>query len=65
MRSRLFEYWYSAYENKACYSMFATEFIQDGVENHASVIVRNDNPLLPDLMYEFYETVKWLDEKPN
>lgn len=65
MRSRLFEYWFRTSEYKAMFSTFSTSFVDEGVENFASVIVRNDNPDLPKIMLEFYETLHHLESKPN
>lgn len=66
MRSRLFEYWFKAYEEKVKYTMLSTSFMEeDGIENFTSVIIRNTNPDLAKLMCEFYETIEKINQKPS
>ena len=59
VRSRLFSYWFDAYEYNSRYSIH-TICIKDeeGVSNFAALIIRNDNPLILEIVSEFMETAK-------
>ena len=65
VRSRLFSYWFDAYEYNSRYSIH-TICIKDeeGVSNFAALIIRNDNPLILEIVSEFMETAKALQQKP-
>ena len=64
MRSRLFSYWFNAYEYNTRYSMVTTCIPDDeGIDNFAALIVRLDNPLLVEIVNEFTSTAKILREK--
>ena len=64
MRSRLFSYWFNAYEYNTRYSMVTTCVPDDeGINNFAALIVRLDNPLLVEIINEFTLTAKMLREK--
>lgn len=66
MRSRLFEYWFSTYNRKALYTMMSSSIIDmDGVVNFATIILRNDNQHLPDIITEFTESIRLLSQKPE
>ena len=65
LRNRLFERWFSTYERKAQYTFVASSLKDDeGTENYAAIIVRNDNPDLSAIIAEFTETISLLSSKP-
>jgi hypothetical protein len=65
MRSRLFEYWFSSYSHKAIYTMLSSSIVdEEGVINYATLIIRNDNPKLVQVITEFSESVSLLSQKP-
>ena len=65
LRNRLFERWFSTYERKAQYTFVASSLKDDeGIENYAAIIVRNDNPDLSAIIAEFTETISLLSTKP-
>lgn len=66
MRQRLFEAWFSGYNHKMLFTKLSSSLVDaDGVLNFASVIVRNDNPLLQEVLTEFMETANLLSQKPS
>lgn len=65
MRSRLFDYWFQACGQKGKYTMLSTNFVEDGEENYAAVIIKNDNPDMPKVMAEFSEAINKLSTKPK
>ena len=66
MRSRLFGHWFNASKNRYSYSTMSTSLVDaDGVLNEATIIVRNDNPNMVQLINEFSETAQLLSHKPN
>ena len=52
MRNRLFEYWFSIVD-------------EEGVVNFATIILRNDNPDLTEIIAEFTESIQLLSQKPE
>jgi hypothetical protein len=65
LRNRLFERWFSTYKRKAQYTFVASSLKDDeGIENYAAIIVRNDNPDLSAIIAEFTETISLLSTKP-
>ncbi|MBO7099563.1 MAG: hypothetical protein J6W21_06840 [Bacteroidaceae bacterium] len=65
LRSRLFEQWFAAYDRKALYTSVTSSIVdEDGVTNYATIIVRNDNPRLVEIITEFTTTVSLLNQKP-
>lgn len=65
MRNRLFEYWFSGYKYKYLYTLLSSAIQdEDGVMNYATLIVRNDNPRLVDVVSEFTNSVNILNQKP-
>ena len=65
LRNRLFERWFSSYKHKALYTSVSSSVIdEDGIMNYATIIVRNDNPNLVEIVSEFTETVRLLNQKP-
>ena len=58
MRSRLFEYWFSTYNRKALFTMISSSIVDaEGVVNFATIILRNDNPELSEIIVEFTESI--------
>ena len=54
-----------AYARKAQYTFVASSLIDDeGIENYAAIIVRNDNPELSAIISEFTTTISLLSTKP-
>ena len=65
-RSRLFERWFSTYDKKANYTSMTSSIVdEEGVANFATIIVRNDNPHLMDIITDFTTTVQILSQKPS
>ena len=66
MRSRLFGHWFEASNHKISYSTMNTSLVDsDGIINEATIIVRNDNPNMVQLLTEFTETAQLLSHKPS
>ena len=64
-RSRLFERWFAAYERKVLYTSVTSSVVDDaGIINYATIIVRNDNPCLVEVITDFTNTVSLLNNKP-
>lgn len=65
MRKRLFEYWFSTYKYKDNFTLISSSVIDlDGLLNHATIIIRNDNPNFAKVIIEFTDTIKLLSMKP-
>lgn len=65
MRSRLFQYWFSSYINKSLFTFVSASVTdEDGVVNHAAIILRSDNPMMPYIISEFSQTINLLNNKP-
>ena len=66
MRSRLFEYWFSTYTRKSQFTTISSSIIDDeGIVNYATIILRNDNPYLSEIISEFTESIQALSQKPE
>ena len=66
MRSRLFEHWFNSYNSKMLFTLLTTSIIdEEGEVNFATLIIRNDNPKLSEIIMEFSESVKLLSQKPE
>ena len=66
IRSRLFEYWFETYRYKALFTMLTSSVVdEEGIVNFATLILRNDNPLLAEVVAEFSESVQLLSQKPE
>lgn len=66
MRNRLFQHWFSQYENRRQLTYISSSIIdEEGIENYATLVVRNDNPNLVAVISEFTETVSILNSKPQ
>ena len=58
--------WFSTYERRAQYTFVASSLKdEDGIENYAAIIVRNDNPDLSAIVSEFTTTISLLSTKPE
>lgn len=66
MRSRLFQYRFSVYNEKEEY-LFLPQVVYDEEENenYAALIIRKDNPCFVELVSEFTETINLLNGKPD
>ncbi len=65
LRNRLFERWFSTYERRTQYTFVASSLIdEEGIENYAAIILRNDNPDLSAIVAEFTTTISLLSTKP-
>jgi hypothetical protein len=65
LRNRLFERWFSTFERKAQYTFVASSLVDDeGIENYAAIIIRNDNQELSAIVTEFTTTISLLSSKP-
>lgn len=59
------ERWFSAYSKKGLYTSVTSSVVdEDGITNYATIIVRNDNPRLVDVIAEFTTTISLLNQKP-
>lgn len=66
MRSRLFEYWFSTYSRKAFFTMISSSVVdEEWVVNFVTIILRNDNPNLTNVIADFTESVRLLSQKPD
>ena len=65
MRSRLFQYWFSSYINKELFTFISASIKdEDGIINHAALIMKSDNPWMPTILAEFSRTINLLNNKP-
>lgn len=65
VRNRLFKYWFDSYEFNTKYSLYTTHIVDDeGISNFAALILKNDNPKIVDIVTEFVQTARTLNEKP-
>ena len=66
LRSRLFEYWFSTYNQKSLFTTLSSSVVDsEGVVNYATIILRNDNPFLSETISEFSESIQTLNQKPE
>ena len=66
MGSRLFEYWFSTYNRKSQFTTLSSSIAdREGVINYATIILRNDNPDLSEIITEFSESIQALSQKPE
>lgn len=66
MRNRLFNYWASTSAAQGDISVFSASITDaEGVKNYASLILRIDNPHYTEIILEFTQTVKLLNDKPE
>lgn len=65
-RGRLFAYWFESSHQRRLFTMMTSIVIdEDGIENTATLIIRNDNPNSHLLVAEFSQTIRFLSEKPS
>lgn len=66
MRSRLFQYWFSIYNEREEY-LFPLQIVyeEEENENYAALIIRKDNPCFVELVSEFTDTINLLNGKPE
>lgn len=66
MRSRLFQYWFSIYNEREEY-LFPPQIVYDEEENenYAALIIRKDNPCFVELVSELTDTINLLNGKPE
>lgn len=66
IRNRLFKHWFSSYIYQDLFT-FISASVKDeyGIVNHAAIIVRTDNPLMPMIVSEFSQTISLLNDKPE
>ena len=66
MRGRLFKNWFDTYKYRNRYTMVTSTLLDEyGIDNVASVIIRNDNPNLGKVLAEFGETIEMFSHKPS
>jgi len=55
-----------AYNRKALFTMMSSSIVDaDGIVNFATIILRNDNPHLSEVITEFTESIQLLSQKPQ
>lgn len=65
MRSRLFEYWFSTYQKKELFTMLSSSIVdEEGIANFATIILRNDHPHFAEIIADFAESIRILNQKP-
>ncbi len=65
MRNRLFQFWFSTYCKKNAFTFMSSSIEDDGVINYATLVVRNDNPNLSNIINAFTSTIQLLSSKPE
>lgn len=65
MRNRLFHHWFSSNNKEGLFTILNSSVKADGIINYATLIVRNDNPRLGEIVKRFTDTVQLLSEKPQ
>ena len=66
MRSRLFEFWYNHYEGRKILMFLEASVVDaDGVVNYTALLIRKDHPQLTEIVTEYTNTVKLLNDKPK
>ena len=65
-RGRLFAYWFESSSQRRLYTTMTSTLVdEEGIENTATLIIRNDNPDMNKLITEFTQTVTYLSQKPS
>ena len=65
-RGRLFAYWFESSSQRRLYTTMTSTLVdEEGIENTATLIIRNDNPDMNKLIAEFTQTVTYLSQKPS
>lgn len=66
MRNRLFQNWFSIYQRKSMITVLSSSVTDaEGIVNYATIIIRNDNPKLKEVVEEFTNTVTMFNVKPE
>lgn len=66
MRARLFAYWFAHYSRNKQVTFLSSSIMDDeGIENFAALIMRNDNPHFAEVVKEFGDTIQLLNDKPK
>lgn len=66
MRARLFSYWFAHYSRNKQVTFLSSSIKDDeGIENFAALIMRNDNPHFAEVVKEFGDTIQLLNVKPQ
>ena len=62
----MFEYWFSTYNQKPLFTTLSSSVVDgEGIVNYATIILRNDNPHLSEIVTEFSESIQALNQKPE
>ena len=65
-RGRLFAYWFESSSQRRLFTTMTSTLVdEEGIENTATLIIRNDNPDMNKLIAEFTQTVTYLSQKPS
>lgn len=64
-RNRLFIRWFEEYSNKHLYYFNTIELEADGIKNYAAIIVQKSNPKLTEIIKDFDDVIKILNDKPQ
>lgn len=65
MRNRLFHYWFSRYKHSnECMFLSSAVIDEEGVMNYATLVIRNDNPNLTNVLNSYTTTIQLLSQKP-
>ena len=64
-RNRLFIRWFEEYSNKHLYYFNTIELEADGIKNYAAIIVQKNNPKLTEIIKDFDDVIKILNDKPQ
>lgn len=66
MRNRLFQYWINNYKESWEISFLSSSVTdENGILNHATIILRNDNPRFQEVTRKFTETIQLFNDKPK
>jgi len=65
MRNRLFENWFHHYEGRQILMFLQASVVDsEGIVNHTALIVRKDHPHLNEIVTEYTNAVRLLNDKP-
>lgn len=65
MRSRLFEHWFNHYEGRQMLMFLQASVVDaEGIVNYTALIIRKDHPRLTEVVTEYANAVKLLNDKP-
>lgn len=63
IRNRLFSIWYYEYENKENFTFLSTKVEVEDTDYYASIIIKNSNPQIEEIIDSFEIFIKELKEK--